>query len=1119
MKEQLDFKLTEFKNRCVVHEKYRIRSVNKRFFRIMKLTSLILLISCMHLSASSLAQKVNLKVQNGSLKEVFKELNKQTGYFFIYDKDVLKNAKPVNVSLSDVSLENALTIIFNSQPLRYVLDKNTLIISEGSKRVESQQENIIISGRVYDTNVPPNALADVSVFVKGTSLGTKTDFQGHFSISVPKGSTLLFSMTGFQPVERIFQKEEQNVSLSLETEVSALDEVVVVGMNIRQTKRSVTGAMSTIETKELKQSPVANLNNALAGRVPGLMTVQASGQPGSDAAAMYIRGVSTYGSNKSPLIVIDGLPRSEGSFSQIDPNEVESVSILKDASSSALYGIQGANGVIVVTTKRGKQDQQPAIDFTNQTGILQATRSPQLASTYEYASKWERIYSDNSGFSTPFNDDVLDRLKDGSADPYLYPNINWYDEILKPISPQQQNNINVSGSSNIVRYFVSGSYLHQGTILKHQDTFFNNYGKKSGFNRYNFRSNVDIKANSSLTVQVDLAGRLEKRTGPSSGFEDIFNTLRWVAPFSMPVFNPNGTLGMGSAVQVPYWKNLYGAVTQAGYYENSTNAMYGTISATHKLDFLVPGLSAQGFFSFENNNYSNTARTQNFNAYNYKGLDLDGNPVYSQHAIESTLSTGGSNSIDRSNYLDFRLIYQKQISDHSITVQILGNRTLRTINQELPYAYQGVSARVGYGYLNRYFAESNLGYNGSENFPSDRRYGFFPSGSIAWIASDESFFQGVNWLKYLKVRGSYGVAGNDKIGGQRWLYLTDFAPGGGYSFGVNPSGRPGYNESRVGNPYVTWERSKKSNVGFETSLFHQDLISLSLDLFYEKRTNILTAPGTVPTYLGISNLSPLNSGVVENRGLDGEFTVRKNWSDWAFFSTVQFTYAKNKVLENDQPTPAFPYQDLRGYPVGYQLGYRSLGLFRDVDDIRTSPKQTFDNITIPGDVKYEDVSGNGTIGPEDRMPIRMFNVPTWTGGFSLGVTYKGLDVSVLMNGAFGGTAVFKPKTNDQRTIAKLWTEKNKDARHPVPKEGLNNSMSATDFWLQSTDYIKFRNAEIGYVLPPIINGVKYARIFVNGQNLAIWDKLWVKDRDPETTADAMVYPIQRVFNFGVNIRL
>lgn len=412
-----------------------------------------------------------------------------------------------------------------------------------------------------------------------------------------------------------------------------------------------------------------------------------------------------------------------------------------------------------------------------------------------------------------------------------------------------------------------------------------------------------------------------------------------------------------------------------------------------------------------------------------------------------------------------------------------------------------------------------MSFNGSENFPKGNRYGFFPSGSLAWIASDEDFMLGVKWIDYLKIRTSIGMTGNDQIGGNRWLYQTDYERQGGYSFGVSPSGKPGFSETRIGNPVVTWERSRKMNVGFELAILEKRMISLSLDYFKERRTNILTPPGTVPDYLGISNLSPLNSGIVENKGFDGELSFSKYWPDWGFFSRLQATYAENKVIENDQPTPAFDYQDLRGYPVGYQLGYKSIGFFKDEEDIKNSPIQNFDNKNIPGDIKYVDINNDGVIDPNDRIPLRRQIVPKLVGGFSFGVSYKGLDISALLNGAVGGKAIFKPSTQDRRTIAQLWTENNHDnAKQPVPKEGLNNSMVATDFWLVDTDYLKLRNVEIGYVLPGFVKGVKEARFFVNAHNLAIWDKLWVKDRDPEVTADAFRYPIQRVFNIGINIQ-
>lgn len=1101
-----------------------------RVLKIMRITLFFLFFCILFSSASnSYSQKLTLKLRSTSIKELCNEIEKKSNYIFVFSDNCEKIInKKVNVESNSKNISEVLDATLSSTGLAYkILDKQIVVYRsiEAALPVAVKQPdiNIIqqpakkqITGRVVDAR--GEAIIGANIIEKGTGNGTVTDIDGNFTLNVAPNAQLQISYIGYLPHE-IPVSGKASWEIVLQEDTRALDEVVVVGMNFRQTKRSVTGAMSTIQTKELKQSPVANLNNALAGKIPGLITVQTSGQPGHDAASMYIRGISTYGSNNAPLIVIDGLPRDQSSFSQIDPNEVETISILKDASSSALYGIQGANGVIVVTTKRGRKEQKPVIDVTVQSGMLQVTRLPEPASAYEYASKYDRIEADNSGTQTVFTDRVMERLANGTADPYLYPNVNWMDEILKKNSLQQQYNINISGSSKIINYFVSGSMLNQGTVLQHQQEFNDRYGKTSGFNRYNFRSNIDIQATSRLKVQVDLAARMEKETGPSTGLDEIFTILRWIVPYSLPIHTPNGSLGYGSAVQVPYWKNIYGLVTRTGYYENSKSSMYGTISAIHDLDFILDGLAVQGFVSFENNGFSHTTRTQDFDSYQYKGINEDGKPQYQQYGIASTMSTGGYNTVDKTTYLDLRLIYQQKWGNHDATLQVLGNRTLRTANQELPYAYQGVSSRFGYGFKNRYFAEANLGFNGSENFPKGNRYGFFPSGSLAWIASDENFLKNVTWLEYLKFRTSIGLAGNDQIGGSRWMYQTDFEADGGYSFGANPTWRQGYSATRIGNPNVTWERSRKINTGFELGLLRNRMLSLSIDYFHERRSRILTTPGTVPDYLGIVNLSPLNTGIVKNQGFDGEMSVRKNWKDRGFFITLQGTYAKNKVINNDQPTPAFAYQDLRGYPVGYELGYKSLGFFRDNEDIKNSPIQNFDAKNIPGDIKYADINEDGVIDPSDRIPLQRQIVPTFVGGLSLGFSYKGFDFSMLLNGAAGGKSIFKPNVSDRRTLDNLWTEENKDkAKHPIPKIGLNNSMAATDFWLVSTDYLKLRNMEIGYVLPDFIKGISHARVFINGQNLAMWDKLWVKDRDPEVTADAFIYPIQRVFNIGVNVK-
>ncbi|MFZ4261653.1 SusC/RagA family TonB-linked outer membrane protein [Sphingobacterium sp. HJSM2_6] len=1045
------------------------------------------------------------------------ELKKQTGYqYFLQGREIAY--QEIDVHVVNQPFNKTMDQILSGLSLNWTMEDETIVISKSTKTVKQVLQQRIVRGTVSNEQGQP--LSGVTVAVAQTTLATVSNENGEFEIQVPNDlSSLQFKFMGYLD-EVMLIEDNAPLKVVLKAKVSDLDEVVVVGMNIRQAKRSVTGSLATIQTKELKQSPVANLNNALAGRLPGLISVQSTGQPGDDASSLYIRGIATYGSNTAPLIVIDGLPRGQGSFSQIDPNEVESVSILKDASSSALYGIQGANGVIVVTTKRGREGQKPAIDFTAQQAVQQVVRLPKPISTYESALYFNQ-YDFNNNSTPRFSEEALEIVRNGS-EPHLYPDINWYDEILEKSALQGQYNLNVSGNSNRVRYFVSGSHINQGALLKYSDVLNDNYGKTSGFSRYNFRSNVDIQATKGLSIQVDLAGRLEQRIGPSSGFNEVFNQISNVPPFALPIFNPDGTLGAASNVEIPFWRNPYGLVTQSGYYESSTNVMYGTISAKHDLNFFLKGLSAQGFFSFENNNINHTVRSQEFDSFWYRGLDIDGLPMYQQTRIASTLGTSGYNNIERSNYMDFRLQYQNSWNDHEVSAQALFNRTFRSFNYELPYAYQGVSARTTYAFRKKYFVEANLSYNGSENFPKGERYGFFPSVSAGWVISDESFLKEVDGLNFMKIRGSYGLVGNDKIGGQRWLYLSDFAGGGGYPFGVTANWKPGYNESRIGNPFVTWETARKSNLGFEISILPQDLLQLTFDVFHEERTDILTQPGTVPDYLGISNLAPLNAGRVINKGIDGELRINKKWNDFSVFSNIQFTYSRNQVMENDQPMPAYPYQDLRGYEIGYVLGYKSLGFFQNQAEIDNSALQQFDNKLIPGDLRYQDMNSDGRIDAFDRVPILLQNVPRYMGGLSLGATYKTFDISILLNGAGGGTARYIPKPLDPMILHR-WQEGNQEnALIPVAKNSSNNTLMS-DFYYFKTDYLKLRNAEIGYVIPGERLkklGFSYVRVFLNGQNLAIWDRLWIKDRDPEVSGSSnLPYPIQRVFNFGLNVRL
>ena len=992
--------------------------------------------------------------------------------------------------------------------------------------LQATQEERVITGVVTDTEGEP--VIGASVLQTGTLNGVITDLDGGFTITVPDGASLTVSCIGYEDFSFVLDRRER-YSIVLNASSEFLDEVVVVGMDNRQTRRSITGAISTIDTKDLVQSPVANISNALAGKLPGLMTVQSSGEPGADASTLYIRGVGTYGTT-TPLVVIDGLPRDKADFDMLDANEIESITILKDASSSSLYGIQGANGVVVVSTRRGGGNTKPKISFTIQQAMQQPMRLPEIMSSYQQAL-YNKALDFNDGQPVTYTDEVLEIIRT-NADPYLYPNTNWFDVVLKDHSWQQQYNVNISGSAgkdNKVTYFVSASYFNQGTLLNHEDVFQSNFGVRSKYDRYNFRSNIDVKATKMLDIRFDLAGRFETRLGPSSSFSNVFNIITTRSPASQSVFNPDGTLAAGSNLEIPFQNNPYGVITESGYYKNITNVMYGTISARHALDFITKGLSVQAYFSFESNSQLNRTWSRTFAQYWYRGLDSTGEPVYQDYTADGQLTASTWRSVDQYTYYDVRLNYDRAFGDHKVTAQLLGNRTLRNLTaSEYMYAYQGLSARATYNYADRYFLEVNLGYNGSENFPPGRRYGLFPAFSAGWVLSEEPWLNMPDAVKILKIRGSYGVVGNDQIGGQRFLYLSDFGPGGGWSgiftggyyFGTTNGGTTtagGYNETSVGNMYVTWEKAKKSNIGFDLSLFRNNAVNFTLDYFYEMRDNILTEAGRVPDYVGIENVAPRNSGKVRNQGLEGELNLNFQFgNDFSMFANIQATWAKNKVLENDQPTPAYEYQDLRGYEIGYDLGYHAIGFFEDQDDIDISPTQNFGPV-IPGDVKYEDVNHDGVIDPSDRIPIKCYSVPTLTGGFSLGFNYKGFDFSVMFSGAIGGTA--RMYSYESSTInLKRWTEDNRNAKLPVAHTTANNTVSS-DWNLMKTDYLKLRNVEIGYTFPTRwLTKIKIssARIYLNAQNVAVWDTMWLKDRDPESAGSAALpYPLQRVFNIGL----
>ncbi|SHF38153.1 TonB-dependent receptor [Pedobacter caeni] len=1087
----------------------------------MKLTTFLIFALFFQVSADTLAQKnVTIIEKNAPLEKILEKISEQSGFDIIYNTSKLKKTRAITIHVKDMALAAALDLCFRDQPIDYSIEAATIIIRDRKTPLSidpeiSKAEDI--KGKVIDES--GIGLPGATIKIKGTNITTVTNSSGYFLLkNVEAGAILQISFISYVTQE-ILANPKSEMLIQLLAESGSLNEVVISGFGQTQKKISVTSSISTIQTKELKQSPVSNLSNALAGRLPGLTTVQSSGIPGSDGSAIYIRGISTYGGGRSPLIVIDGLPRGDANFGDIDVNEVASISILKDAASTSLYGIQGANGVILVTTKRGAI-QKTSIQFNAQYGLQSPQRLPERFSSYQKAML-DNQGSKNDKTNLIWTDQEIELFRNQS-DPYTYPDVNWYKTIFEPSTPQQQYNANMNGGNSNVRYFVSLGYLSQGTLFKGAND--NIYGVKQKFDRYNFRSNIDIKATEMMNVRVDLGSRIEQRTGPGPDYSGVFSAVNLIQNYTTPVFNPDGSYAAGR-VNASDTRNPLGAIKESGYFDNFGHNTNGTIEINHKLDILTQGLSAKALYTFENYGAINYKQTQSFDAYRYRKDPITGQETYIPFSQKSSLTKTNEVLGNRYYYYNLQVQYDRTFGKHGVSALALFNRNYTSVKSDLPKAYEGFVGHFAYNFDSRYFAEFNMGYNGSENFPKGNRYGFFPAVSAGWVISSEPWFKSKT-MNYLKLRGSFGYVGNDNIivnnVAQRWLFISDYTRIDGFDFGTTPQFNSGYNVNRTGNPNVTWERAQKSNIGLETGFFNNKL-KLEVDVFRENRTNILTTPQTIPTYLGITGLAAINVGKVLNQGFEASLNFNTNVKKVNVFGYVNWTYNKNKVLARDEPELAYPYQALTGQPVGYQLGYISEGLFRNQDEINAAPKQSFAGSVIPGDIRYRDMNNDNVINENDRVAIQTNNFPNNVFGASLGFGWKGFDVSVLIQGSLSG------KTNvpylGPNRLSEVWTPETAGTAtypsvHYSLAGGQNNAQLST-FFIYSSNYIKLKNLELGYSLPKsVLHRLKISsfRIFANGLNLATWDKLPYKDYDPEQTANgAALYPTMKVYNLGLSM--
>ncbi|MFC0513029.1 SusC/RagA family TonB-linked outer membrane protein [Mucilaginibacter angelicae] len=989
-----------------------------------------------------------------------------------------------------------------------------------------------VSGRVVDEH--DKALPGVTVrLIGGAGRTVATDVSGHFEISVTNSTdSLRFTFVGYAAQTlSVGNMKVFHVKLMPATD-GALNEVVVVAFGGRQKKITTIGAQSSIVVADLKQ-PVANLSNSIAGRIAGVIGVQRSGEPGYDGSQIFIRGISTF-TNASPLILVDGVERA---FSNIDPEDIASFTILKDASATAVYGVRGANGIILIETKKGKAGK-PVFNAQFNQGITAFTRTPQFADGVTYLQMANEAFRNSNPNNTSplYSDERLQKTADGS-DPDLYPNVNWVKEMFKSHGQNRKANLNTSGGSEKAQYYLSLGYYDENGLYKTDELA--KYNSSIKFTRYNFTSNLSVQVFSKTKVDFGASGWISDINSPGKTVNDIWTAALTMPPTVIPARYSNGYIAQTRAIDVP---NPYDLLTQSGYASETKSQLWSNIRVTQNLDWLTKGLSLYGMFSFDNLNSYRLARTKTVDTYLATGRDIDNNLIFEQTRIGSSyLNYDRKNGGSRQFYTEAAFTYNNSFGRHDVSGLILYNQSDKSdafaddFLNSIPNRYQGIAARATYAFDNRYMAEFNLGYNGSETFAPGKRFGFFPAYGIGWVPSQEKFFAGIkNAIQFLKLRASYGTVGNSNIGGRRFAFISTVANTNGYSFGKNNDNT--YSGLDIGDyaVEVAWEKAKKLNIGLELHTW-QDAISLVVDVFQENRTGIYLQRGDLPAYGGIRNAPYGNLGEIRNRGIDGTVSLYKKLStDWSLEFRGNLTWNKAIVISNGNVPKPYPWQQAIGRPLGQRFGKIALGLFQSQEEIANSPVQTGD--IKPGDIKYKDLNSDGKIDSYDEGPIGNGSIPAIVYGFGPSITYKGFaiggwikgisSVDIFMNGE--GLQPFQKegiRGNVFSNITDRWTPENNAAHPTYPRltypSTANSNYDNSSWWIKNGAFLRIQNIELSYTFQKKAwlqkMGLSNFRVYLMGYNVATLTgfKMWDVELGDGRGAQ---YPLLKTYNLGIDCR-
>ncbi len=997
---------------------------------------------------------------------------------------------------------------------------------------------IIISGTVKDKLGKP--ISGITVKVVGSTAGTSTDENGRFSINVDGKGSIEFSHVNYKaqiiPVNNTIEWE-----IIMDANDGNLNEVVVVGYG-KQRKISQIGAQSTVQIDELKL-PVANLSTVLGGRMSGVVSVQRSGEPGKDNADVWIRGISTFGgNNSSPLVIVDGVPRGEGilgntmdALRNIDPEDIESFSILKDASATAVYGVRGANGVIIVNTKGGKAGKTK-FSFNYNEGVTTFTQLPDMADGVTYmtlANESRRT----RGQGDQYQQEKIDGTISGK-DPFLYPNVDWFDEIFNKTGRNRRASLNVRGGSPIANYYISTGYYDETGFLKTDELA--QYNSDIKYTRYNFTSNLNVNATPTTTLEVGIQGWIANGNYSGRGADGVFQQALQLPAISYPVSYPGGK--MGGVSPNGDQRNPWADITQTGYRNEFSNQLYSNIRLKQDLKFWLKGLSFTALFSFDAINRHNISRTKDYDTWLAIGRDALGKLILDDVVTTNNkfLGYGRENGGNRQFYTEAALNYSNSFGKHDISGLLLYNQRdlvdgfADNLTSSIPYRSRGIAGRATYSFDDRYFGEFNFGYNGSENFIPSKRYGFFPSVGAGWVASNEKFFESVkNAIQFLKFRGSYGLVGNGNLAGRRFAYTAEVNENTGeYRFGINRDNRTFANGIDIAEyaSNVTWEKSRKANIGFDLRTLDNALF-VQFDLFKEWRDGIFLRRQDAPMFMGLRSAPLGNLGAAENKGIDATIEYNKRIGEFNFGFRGTFTYNKDKVIENGQPKPKYPWMPGRtGDKILQRYGYIALGYFVDQHDVDNSPHHIND---MPGDIKYKDLNEDGLINSEDATVIGKGDVPAVIYGGGVNVTYKGFDMAAFFQGissvdietngngfipfAQGFFGALYSKSTDR------WTETNPDQNAFYPRLSygvINDNYKPSTKWVKDGSYLRMRSLELGYTLPKKMYsrlGIQTARIYFNGTNLLTFSKFKLWDVELGTNNGGR-YPQVKTFSIGVNFQ-